>query len=519
MTVRVPIALSWADRATTLSGFARSAADVRSLLAFRAAALRGPVRIAMVLWCVVFVAITVLAAWLPARLDGAGLSRSDDIRSLLPTAFAGLLILMTIAAVSGGGRELLPPEQAAAYPISATTDHLGTLLLAPLNVAWLVQAWTLLGTTAFVIGPGRNLLAAQVPIVLFVLVSTVAAQAFSWAAEWLRRGPGGIWLFRSIVAALAVFATILVAVSDRDRLVAPAAWILGAADAGAQGRWWRWLSTVVVLLIVIIVATAIGARIANRVARRPAREELRTESAVRLPRADARSDLAALVRIDRAGIWRSVPIRRGFLVLALLPGLGALAGGVRWEMVCILPGPVASAAALLFGVNAWNLDGRGAMWRASLPVAPRVAFFSRAIALLELVMLGLLITITLACLRAGVPSLTQLIAVLCAIAVGSLQVVSASMRWSVRRPFAIDMRSARAAPAPPLAMVGYSSRLAFSTTLTGFAFAVTSGTSQWFWSPLIAAPLLGLSALGVGRAARRWEDPVERSRVVTTVAA
>ena len=28
-------------------------------------------------------------------------------------------------------------------------------------------------------------------------------------------------------------------------------------------------------------------------------------------------------------------------------------------------------------------------------------------------------------------------------------VVSASMRWSLRKPYAVDLRSARATPAPP----------------------------------------------------------------------
>ncbi len=46
---------------------------------------------------------------------------------------------------SGGGRELLSRDQGVAFPVSPTTDHLGALLMAPLNIAWLLQSWALLG--------------------------------------------------------------------------------------------------------------------------------------------------------------------------------------------------------------------------------------------------------------------------------------------------------------------------------------------------------------------------------------
>ena len=62
-----------------------------------------------------------------------------------------------------------------------------------------------------------------------------------------------------------------------------------------------------------------------------------------------------------------------------MPGLVAIAGDLQWDMLTILPGLVASGGALLFGVNSWCLDGRGALWRDSLPVAARLVFVSRAI--------------------------------------------------------------------------------------------------------------------------------------------
>ena len=74
---------------------------------------------------------------------------------LIPTAMAAFMFVAIVSSVaSGGGRELLHREHAVIYPVSPTTDHLGALLLAPLNLGWLLQAWILLRVTAF--GVGRH---------------------------------------------------------------------------------------------------------------------------------------------------------------------------------------------------------------------------------------------------------------------------------------------------------------------------------------------------------------------------
>jgi hypothetical protein len=99
----------------------------------------------------------------------------------------------------------------------------------------------------------------------------------------------------------------------------------------------------------------------------------------------------------------------------------------------------------------------------------------------------------------------------------SFQVVATSLRWSVRNPFAVDMRSARATPAPPLVMVGYSARLALSTTLTGLVFTVAAHAS-WRWAPLVALPFLLYSAYRLVGTAEVWNDAETRCRVVATVA-
>ena len=92
---------------------------------------------------------------------------------LLPTAMAGFLAIAIASAVaSGGGRELLNREHAVAYPVSPITDHLGALLLAPLNIAWLLQAWLLLGATSYGL-QGNFVLPALVGMLLWVLARHV----------------------------------------------------------------------------------------------------------------------------------------------------------------------------------------------------------------------------------------------------------------------------------------------------------------------------------------------------------
>jgi hypothetical protein len=204
-------------------------------------------------------------------------------------------------------------------------------------------------------------------------------------------------------------------------------------------------------------------------------------------------------------------------VLALFPGLVAVGGSFRWEMLGIFPGLVASGGALLFGVNAWCLDGRGALWRDSLPVSARLAFVSRALVLGEILLVATTVTIVLASLRAGVPTVSQLSAVVCAGVVVTVQVVATSLRWSVRHPYAVDLRSARATPAPPLVMVGYSSRLALSTTFTGLLFNQVS-RGPWHWSLVLAVPFLVWSGVKLARTASAWNRPETRSRVIATVA-
>ena len=152
----------------------------------------------------------------------------------------------------------------------------------------------------------------------------------------------------------------------------PTTTLAAAILNGATGTW---ALAVAVQLVLLVSAVALGAVPAHLAARRQPRDELKVESGSYVARRLPRSPFAALVRTDRGSVWRAVPMRRGVAVLAVGPGLVALAGDLTWSQMTILPGLVASGGALLFGVNTWCLDGRGALWRDSLPVSSAVAFF------------------------------------------------------------------------------------------------------------------------------------------------
>lgn len=501
---------------SSTSAARRAVADVGHLVRFRAGTLRH--RRAPLAGSVLFVALTIAIAIVPAYVAGAGgPGRAFDLRILLPTALAGFLMLsMVSGAASGGGRELIARDPATIHPISPTTDHLGALLLAPLNIAWLLQAWSLLGVVAYAVGPDV-VYGAQVVTVLFLLSGTAFAQVLAWTLEGVRRVPHGIAGVRMLN--VIVFGVALgLQISDQMLTVfdqIPTRTFVVAMIDGFTGRW---TVTVLLLALSFVGFAALGAVPAHIAAHRTPRDELRVESGRHPARRMPRTALGALVRADRGSVWRAVPMRRGVVVLALGPALVALLGDLQWGAMTILPGLVASGGALLYGVNVWCLDARGTLWRESLPVAPTTVFDARTFVLAEFLLIASLLTVSVAGLRAGIPSVPELTALVATLVVVTVQVVSASMRWSFQRPYAVDLRSSRATPAPPAMMVAYSARLALSTTLTGLIFSGLSQRPDWELSLLVAVPLLAWSSWRLLRARRGWDDPVQRARVVMAVA-
>jgi hypothetical protein len=394
-------------------------------------------------------------------------------------------------------------------------------LLAPLNIAWMIQAWALLGFTAF--GAGlTNLWATQLVVLGWLVAATTIAQALAWSVEWVRRGPHGVLIVRTIGITLAVAAGILVATHQVTGLLdhSPTVALVTVVFAGHDGRWLVWLLGLAVLTAGFAAAVCLGAWVNHAVARRQPREELKEAGRSVTPRPMPASDYAALVRTDRASVWRSVALRRGFVVLAMLPGLVAAAGQLEWQMLPILPGLVAAGGALLFGVNAWCLDATGALWRDSLPVDPEKVFYARVRVLLEILLIAMVIALVIAGLRAGaLPTSAELVSLLATTLVVSVQVVARSMHWSIRRPFAMDLRSSRGTPAPPSAMVVYSSYLALTSTLTGMVFTITARASAPMWAAIAALPFLIAAVRRIVITAGDWRRPEVRAWVVATVAA
>lgn len=518
-----------APRPGGLRGLSGDLADLRALLAFRFGGT-GRLRTRGRIGLAVVGAITALMVLVPAHADFTTVAPQltpdwlhGQLRGFLP-AFLTITLLSSVA--SGGGRELLAREQAVAFPIAPAVDHLGALLLAPLNLAWFVQSWLLLAVASFLGGPG-GLAASVMLALLWMLTATALAQALGWGVEWLRRGRHG----RAAVLAVAGGAGLLIAGLQATGTLGPLVAALptaGLADAmtatattGFAGTWVWWALG---LLVAAGLAVVAGMPLAAAVSRRPTRDVERADSRRHTPRRDPAHDgprgiRTVLLRLDRANVLRSVPLRRGILLLVLMPGLGSLAMTPDWGLLTLIVGMVCSGAALLFGVNAWGIDGRGQLWRESLPVASEFLFDVRARLLVEILGCAALATLGLAVWRMPRPSPTQAFALVVMLVVVIVQVTATALRWSVLRPHTADMRSSRAIPAPPLAMMGYSARLALSTTFTGMLFSGLGAVGRWEPILVVAVPMLAWSAVRWWRARRAWARPQVRALVTVTVAA
>ena len=503
-----------------MEAWREAARDTRTLLAFRAAHLRGRAARRARLILLVMVAITVAIAWVPQYLPQGRPTRVQAL-VLMPTVYLGFLLLTVVAAtVAGGGRQLMTRDEAVPYPISTKTDFLAGVVLAPLNIAWVMEAWTLLGALSYGFGRHWQVAPAQVFTVAWIVVATLIGQMVAGVAEWVRRLRGGVLAVRTIGAALAVVGGWLVVSGrlghwlDRGYLTK---WILDLQLDVSAGHWWRALIALVVLGAVCLAAIWAGGWTADRAARHQAVDELRLESGQRPPRPNPGTDFIAMLRVDRASVWRAVPLRRGILFLGVLPGAVALAGSLHWQVMTMFPGLVCSGGALLFGVNIWCLDAKGAFWRESLPASPGLAFAVRSWVLGELLLVSLVPAIGLGALRAGTPTASEIAAVLCSAAVTVVVVAGRCLQWSITRPYPADLRGARATPAPPLAMVGYSARLALGTTLLGLVFAATA-VASWQWSLIVALPVVLLAGSDLAHSARLWDSAQRRAEVLTAVA-
>ncbi len=507
---------SWTD--PWLSAWVGSAADLGHLLRFRSQTVRRP-RVAALAVAAVLV-VTVLLAVAPAWITGIPADRMSQVEDLLPAGLAGFLLLGIGSSMGGGGgRELLPRDQAAIHPIGPITEHLGALVLSPLNLAWLLQAWTLFAATALVVGPDR-LFGAQLVVLLWLFVATAVAQVVGWSVEGIRRTRHGVFIIRTatVVMALSLLAGQVAGKLDDLADALPTSALAESLGGSA------WPLVAVLLVVLLVAAVGVGAVPARWALRLPPREELRVETGIHeaRPAPIARflgEDLALLRRLDRGAVWRSVGMRRGLIVLALGPALVAVGGGLPWDTVLILPGLGASGAALLYGVNAWCLDGRGMLWRESLPVSAARTFDARALVTAECLAVVSGVPVLVGSVRNGLPTQQVAISLMVCWLVVVVQVLAIAMSWSVRRPYAVDLRSPRATPAPHAAMFGYALKLSLVTTLTGILFVGAAGADVWWLPPAMGVPFLLWSSVRLHRARRRWLSAPARAEIALTVAA
>jgi hypothetical protein len=268
-----------------------------------------------------------------------------------------------------------------------------------------------------------------------------------------------------------------------------------------------------------VVSAVVGHRTCAWALRRPGDAIGQIEARPVARRAQQRQESRELLLTDRASVWRSVSLRRGLLVLGVLPGLVAAGAGLEWPSLVLLPGLVAAGAGLLFGVNAFCLDGSGALWLATLPGSTSAAYWSKTRVVAETCAFAILLTLVAGSLRAGRLPTSAEIAAVCACAfVALVRVVATCMELSINRPHRADLRGPRDTPAPPGVMAAYSARLALSTTLVAVLFSGLAEVAAWEWSVLVAVPFVLFALRRLVRSAEAWQDVEVRSRVVTVVA-
>jgi hypothetical protein len=437
---------------------------------------------------------------------------------LLPTAWLAFVVSISLTAATGGGRGLAPREQLVTFPVRPAAEYLGSLLLAPVNLSWLVQALTLLAATAWILGPTPKLAPALVLTTGWLVAATVSAQAVGWLVELTRTSVAATWLLRIFWAELAIGLALLTW-SGRLLPLLDAAPTTTAVAAALSGTWsLLWWQSAGVMAAVALVAWWFGIAMVTLIHRRPDRALQQLENRRYRRRPEPLDAVRALRRADRASVWRSTPLRRGLLVLGVVPGMSAAVAGIGWPYLVMLPALVAAGAGLLFGVNAFALDGSGALWRASLPVPARTELMVRMAIVGEVCLAAVAVSLASAAWRAGWPTLVEVAAVAMTSLAAIMQVVSRCATWSVHRPYAAALRTARDQPAPPAAMMSYSASLAWRTTLMALVMMAMARSGSVPAVMLVGGAICVWSLARLLAAARSWEDPSVRARALAIVA-
>jgi hypothetical protein len=469
---------------------------------------------------------TVPGLMLLALAAGALLPRSattDGLLLIAPTLLLGFLVLSILTPLAaGGGLDLYPPDQLVAYPVRPTTTYWGSLVLAPLNLAWLLQVIVALAILTFIATGGLpSRLATGGTVVAYLAFATIAGHAIAWGIVGIRRSRAGriaSWVVGGALVGLVV--GVVRAGRATDVLdESPTVWVVVGALSARDGGWDVWAARTGLLVLGTALALVAGRRLCRWALMRPGTSSgTVVEPTHRRWRTDV-PPLAMLVRVDLLGVWRSTPLRRGALLIGLLPAAALAVTARDWSVLVLVPGLVAAGAALLFGVNAFCLDASGALWAATWPVPARLRYWARTITV-ALVVAGPILLATLGgTSRAGAPpTLAWLLAVPAAALACSARVTALCMRWSVAQPFRADLLGARDTPAPPGAMAVRALRLSVSTTGIGIVIAGSAAVGAPVAVLLVTALAILLSVRSLLHSRDRFVDPPTQARIVATVA-
>lgn len=492
-------------------------AQVRALIWLRWQMVRSPgLRFTLLLTPVLMIWLMQLVARTAAGLTQPALAAAVE---LAPAAFLGFGFLAVVAPLTaGGGTELVPSDQLVAYPVQPRTLFLGGLLLAPVNLVWAVQLLVLTGETAY-LTLDRSFLPGAVITTAYVVCLTVVGQALAWAVVGLRQLRTGRRAVAMLAAALVAGLVVIVRAGLADEVLraSPTHAVVDAVSGGVSRLW-------LVTLACLLGGSAVGLYLGNRACawavRRPTDATRAVSVRALRRRSPRRTALAELVAIDRASVWRAPALRRGGIVLALLPGMVALGTAIPWESLVVLPGLVAAGAGLLFGVNAFCLDGSGALWLASLPHEPGLQARAKLAVLNETIAAAIVIAAFTGSLRSpGLPTVTTLSAIVAG-SIGCWSLVVATCMWlSVTRPHRADLRGPRDSVAPPGALAAASAWLAVPAGTLGLLLEVASQSQVWWLPPVLVVPVVVAALLWLRRSLAAYAETVQRAHVVQVVSA
>lgn len=499
---------------------AGSLSQLRGLFRLRWRMIRSDgIRVALLVAAGVVVWLAFLVA---TGAHGLDTLRRDTAIELAPQAFLGFGVLALIAPLTtGGGNEVVPSSQLVAYPVRTRTVFLGGLLLAPVNLVWVLQILALVAETTLLSLQG-NALAPAVTTGFFVASLTALGQANAWLVVGLRQTRRGRQGVAVTGASLLLTAVLVIRAGALNDVLAhsPTHAVVRGLSAGADGRTGPWLAVTLSLAALTAVALWLGERACAWALRRPGDLGATRSSRDVRRRPAYRSPLRTLVAMDRASVWRAPALRRGGLVLGFLPALGAAGAQVPWASMMVLPGLIASGAGLLFGFNAFCLDGSGSLFLASQPSDPVLQARAKAIVLAETVFGAVVIAAVGGSLRSpGSPTGIQVFGIVLSALACTATVVALGMSSSVRRPHRADLNGPRDAVAPPGALTFASVRLAVPAAFLGFSIEQATRSGRWWAPAVIAVPVLALSAWSLARSLRLWSQPLVRARIVQVVAA